>query len=60
MCVVVICLPPGWTTMMGSWRMGVDDGGVHPVSSMQEAAVSISAVLCRSGGLVQPEEVPLT
>jgi hypothetical protein len=58
--VVVIRPPPGWTTVMGACWMGANVAGARAVRSVQEAAVSISAVLCRSEGLVQPKEVPLT
>ena len=59
-CVVVMQLPPGWTTVMGPWGIVLDEAGACSVSSVQEAAVSISAVLWRSGGFAQLKEVPLT
>jgi hypothetical protein len=44
----------------GGMLKGAGVAGACAVRSVQEAAVSISAVLCKSEGLVQPKEVPLT
>ena len=48
-----ICLPLGWTTVMDDLLVSCDvvaDG----MTSDLEAAESMNAVLCKSGGLVQP------
>ncbi len=53
-CVECILPPPGWMTVMVLMLVAVEVCVVG-VTKCLEAAVSINAVVVRSGGLAQPE-----
>ena len=53
-CVECILAPPGWMTVMVSVLVA-SEVFVVGVTKFLEAAVSMNAVVVRSGGLAQPE-----